>query len=288
MKKIGFIGTGIMGCGMISNLLKAGYDVSVYNRTKEKAQPVLDKGATWCPSIASCVKDKDIVITIVGFPKDVEEVYFAESGILASARPGTYLIDMTTTSPSLSVRIAEKAKTLGLHALDAPVTGGDTGAKNGTLSILVGGEKEDFETMIPLFQSMGKTIVYEGSAGSGQHTKLVNQIMIAGAVSGMCEALSYAEKVGLSLPDVLAGVQHGAAGSAQLTTLGPRILANDLQPGFYIKHFLKDMKLALEESQNQELSLPILEKVFALYETLQNEGKENLGTQGLIEYYRQK
>ncbi len=287
MKHIGFIGTGIMGCGMISNLLAAGFSVTVYNRTKEKAQPVLEKGAVWADSIAQCVRGKDAVITIVGFPADVEEVYFGKEGILASAAPGTYLIDMTTTSPQLSQKIYAAASQKGLHAIDAPVTGGDTGARSGTLSILVGGDEADFQAALPIFQAMGKTIVYEGEAGSGQHTKLVNQIMIAGAVSGVCEALSYAKKTGLDLSKVLEAVQHGAAGSAQLTTLAPRILAGDMAPGFYIKHFIKDMKLAEEESRDRQLSLPVLHQVLVLYEELQKEGKDQLGTQGLIEYYQQ-
>ena len=188
MKKIGFIGVGIMGKSMVRNLMKAGFEVSIYARTKAKVEDVLQEGALWCNSIGSCAAGKDAVITIVGFPKDVEEVYFAEGNILDSAAAGTYLIDMTTTSPQLAIRIYEKAKKNGQHALDAPVTGGDTGAKNGTLSILAGGEEQDFHACMPLFEAMGKTIVYEGSAGCGQHTKMANQIMIAGALSGVCEA----------------------------------------------------------------------------------------------------
>ena len=193
-----------MGKSMVRNLMKAGFEVSIYARTKAKVEDVLQEGALWCNSIGSCAAGKDAVITIVGFPKDVEEVYFAEGNILDSAAAGTYLIDMTTTSPQLAIRIYEKAKKNGQHALDAPVTGGDTGAKNGTLSILAGGEEQDFHACMPLFEAMGKTIVYEGSAGCGQHTKMANQIMIAGALSGVCEAFAYAQKAGLDMDKLYA------------------------------------------------------------------------------------
>ena len=218
MKKIGFIGVGIMGKSMVRNLMKAGFEVSIYARTKAKVEDVLQEGALWCNSIGSCAAGKDAVITIVGFPKDVEEVYFAEGNILDSAAAGTYLIDMTTTSPQLAIRIYEKAKKNGQHALDAPVTGGDTGAKNGTLSILAGGEEQDFHACMPLFEAMGKTIVYEGSAGCGQHTKMANQIMIAGALSGVCEAFAYAQKAGLDMDKLYASVKDGAAASFQLSS----------------------------------------------------------------------
>ena len=187
MKKIGFIGVGIMGKSMVRNLRKAGYEVAIYTRTKAKAEDVIAEGAVWCDTAAECAKGRDVVITIVGYPKDVEEVYFGDNGIIANADPGTYVIDMTTTSPRLAVRIWEEAEKAGLHAVDAPVTGGDTGAKAGTLTILAGGKKEDFDACVPVFEAMGKNINYEGKAGNGQHTKMCNQIAIAGALAGACE-----------------------------------------------------------------------------------------------------
>ena len=286
MKKIGFIGVGIMGKSMVRNLMKAGFEVSIYARTKAKVEDVLQEGALWCNSIGSCAAGKDAVITIVGFPKDVEEVYFAEGNILDSAAAGTYLIDMTTTSPQLAIRIYEKAKKNGQHALDAPVTGGDTGAKNGTLSILAGGEEQDFHACMPLFEAMGKTIVYEGSAGCGQHTKMANQIMIAGALSGVCEAFAYAQKAGLDMDKLYASVKDGAAASFQLSSLGAKILKDDYAPGFFLKHFIKDMKIIEEESQNCGLQLEMLESVLALYQKFAAQGGENQGTQALIQLYR--
>lgn len=285
MKTIGFIGTGIMGSGMIRNLMKHGYTIYVYNRTKTKAMPLVEEGAVWCDTPAACASGKDAVITMVGFPKDVEAVYFGDGGIIANAADGAYLIDMTTTSPKLSERIYAAAAKRGIAALDAPVTGGDTGAKNGTLSILVGGDQSAYEACLPIFQAMGKTIVYEGPAGAGQHTKMVNQIMIAGTVSGMCEALTYAKKTGLDLQRVLDGVSQGAAGSAQVNSLAPRILKGDFDPGFYIKHFIKDMRIADEEGTARDLHLQVLEKVLSMYGELQEAGLDNLGTQALMKYY---
>lgn len=286
MKKIGFIGVGIMGKSMARNLMKAGFEVSIYARTKEKAEDIISEGAVWCSSIGECAKDKEAVITIVGFPKDVEEVYFGEGNILDSASAGTYLIDMTTTSPELSVKIYNRALQLGFHAIDAPVTGGDTGARNATLSILAGGDEEDFEACRPLFEAMGKTIVYEGNAGSGQHTKMANQIMIAGCLSGVCEALAYSEKAGLNLDKMYDSVKNGAATSFQLTSMAPRIFAHDYAPGFFLKHFIKDMKIAKEEAGERGLELNMLSTVLEMYEELEEKGLGDSGTQALIKYYR--
>ena len=288
MKTIGFIGTGIMGSGMIRNLMKQGFTVSVYNRTKAKALPLLEEGAIWCDTPAECADHKDAVITIVGYPKDVEEVYFGAQGIFKKAAAGTYLIDMTTTSPQLSVNIYEEAKKQGLKALDAPVTGGDTGARNGTLSILVGGDEADYQACLPIFQAMGKTIVYEGPAGAGQHTKMVNQILVAGSIAGVCEALAYAEKAGLDLPRVLEAVSKGAGGSAQLDAYAPRLLKGDLQPGFFVKHFIKDMRIADEEGALRGLHLNMLNTVLTMYQQMQEEGKGDLGTQALLNFYLNK
>ena len=285
MKKIGFIGIGIMGQSMVRNLMKAGYEVAVYNRTKSKADAVVAEGALWCDSAAQCAAGRDAVITIVGYPKDVEEVYFGEGGVIAHADPGTCLIDMTTTSPKLAVRIYENGKKKGLPVLDAPVTGGDAGAKAGTLTILVGGDQETFEKCRSLFEAMGKNIYYEGKAGNGQHTNMCNQIAIAGALSGACEALAYAKAVGMDPAHMLESISTGAAGSAQLSNVASRILKDDYAPGFFIKHFIKDMKLADEEAVNAGAHLGVLEYVLNMYQELETEGCGDLGTQALIKYY---
>ena len=283
MNKIGFIGIGVMGSSMVSNLMKHGYDVSVYTRTKEKANNVLNEGAHWCDSVKECVKDKDYVITIVGYPKDVEEVYFGENGIIENAKEGCILIDMTTTSPSLSIRIYEEAKKHHLYALDAPVSGGDIGARQGTLAIMVGGDKDIFEKAHPVFEAMGKNIIYEGKAGNGQHCKMANQIALAGALASTCEAITYANKVGLDVKTMLDTICNGAAGSWQLSNNGYKILEENYEPGFYIAHFMKDMRIAKEEMKRQDTSLPVLDEVYKLYEELE---EPTLGTQALIKQYR--
>lgn len=286
MKTIGFIGIGVMGESMARNLRKAGYDVSIYTRTKEKAQQLILEGATWCDSVAQCVKEKDVVITIVGYPKDVEEVYFGENGILAHSKEGAYLIDMTTTSPELSKRIYEEAKALKKHALDAPVSGGDSGAKAGTLSIMVGGEKEDFDACYEVLEAMGTNILYEGEAGCGQHTKMANQIAIAGTIAGVAEAIAYGEKAGLNLETMLHSISAGAAGSWQMTNNGPKMLQCDYAPGFFVKHFIKDMRIAVEQGKENGLELGVLEMVLSYYEQLEQMQMGELGTQALIEKYR--
>ena len=285
MRKVGFIGVGIMGKSMVRNLMKAGFELHIYARNRAKVKDVIGEGALFHDSIAACVKGCEAVITIVGFPQDVEEVYFDEGGILESADAGAYLIDMTTTSPQISVKISKEGEEKGFHVLDAPVTGGDTGAKAGTLSILVGGKEEDFEACMPLFEAMGTNINYQGEAGCGQHAKLANQIMIAGTLTGVCEALSYAKAKGLDMPTLLKSVSTGAAGSKQLDTFGPKILEEDYAPGFFMKHFIKDMKLALVEANISGLSLEMLSLVLANYEELEAEGLGDLGTQALMKYY---
>lgn len=285
MKKIGFIGVGIMGKSMVRNIMKNGFEVSIFARNKEKVLDVISEGASFYPTIKECVSGRDAVITIVGFPKDVEEVYFGENGILENVKEGTYVMDMTTSSPKLAVEIFEKAKEKGIKALDAPVTGGDIGAKNGTLTILVGGEEEDYKACLPIFQAMGTNIHYEGKAGFGQHTKLANQIMIAGAISGVCEAMAYAKDKGLDVKKMLDSVSTGAAGSKQLELVSPKILEEDFAPGFFIKHFIKDMKLAKEEALADNINLDILSKVLENYEELERESLGDLGTQALIKHY---
>ena len=285
MKKIGFIGVGIMGKSMVRNLMKSGYELHIYARNRGKVEGVISEGAAFHDSIAGCVNDCDAVITIVGFPKDVEEVYFDEGNILDSAKDGAYLIDMTTTSPRIAEEIYKEGKVKGYHVLDAPVTGGDTGAKAGTLSILAGGDKEDYEACLPLFKAMGENINYQGQAGCGQHCKMANQIIIAGTLSGVCEALAYAEAKGLDLDTVHRSVATGAAGSTQLNIFGPKIINEDYAPGFFIKHFIKDMKLALTEANISELNLDVLSQTLAHYEELEAEGYGDCGTQALIKYY---
>ncbi|HIX90653.1 MAG TPA: NAD(P)-dependent oxidoreductase [Candidatus Agathobaculum pullicola] len=285
MRSIGFIGVGVMGRSMVKNLLKAGYEVCIYSRTKAKLEDFLaENNVIWCASAAECASGRDAVITMVGYPKDVEQVYFGPEGILAAANSGTYLIDMTTTDPKLSIRIYQEGAAGGLHVLDAPVSGGDTGAKNGTLSIMVGGEEADFQACLPLFEAMGKQIVYEGPAGAGQHTKMANQIAIAGTIAGVSEALSYAERARLDTQKMLDSISKGAAGSWQMENLMPKMMRDDYAPGFFLKHFIKDMKIAQGQGFG---ALPVLERVCAMYGDLEAEGMGDLGTQALIRYYRE-
>ena len=286
MKKIGFVGVGIMGKSMVRTLMKAGFEVSIYTTTKSKVEDVIGEGAIWCDSVAECAKGRDAVISIVGYPKDVIEVYFGPTGILANADPGTYVIDMTTTSPKLAVQIFDEAEKLGLHAIDAPVTGGDSGAKAGTLTILAGGKKEDFDTCMPVFEAMGKNINYEGKAGNGQHTKMCNQIAIAGALAGACEAMVYAKNVGLDVDVMLKSISTGAAGSAQMNNVASKALKDDFNPGFFLKHFIKDMSLAEEEAAAVSVKLDVLEDVLQMCKGLEDEGMGDLGTQALIKHYK--
>lgn len=287
-RKIGWIGVGIMGKSMVRNLMKAGYELHIYARKREKVEDVIREGAFFHSSIAQCVNGCGTVITMVGFPADVEEVYFEPGNIMESAAVGAYLIDMTTTSPQLAKKLYEEGTRRGYHVLDAPVTGGDVGAKEGTLSILAGGERKDFEVCLPILEAMGKTVRYQGKAGNGQHCKLANQIMIAGALSGVCEGLAYARAKGLDLETVLESVGEGAAGSRQLELFGHKILSGDDTPGFLMKHFVKDMKLALIESNMSGLDLYMLSQVLAECEELEAEGYGEKGTQSLIHAYGQR
>lgn len=283
--KIGFIGTGIMGAPMAKHLLDAGYPLNVYTRTKDKAAELIKKGAHWYDSPAELAKDSDVIITMVGYPKDVEEVYFGEDGLIENARPGTYLIDMTTTDPELSEAIKSEGDLRDLHVLDAPVTGGDVGAKNATLTILVGGDVDDYEMMLPIFNVLGKTIRHMGGAGAGQQTKMANQIAIAGALAGACEAMAYAKEQGLDPTVVQEAISGGAASSVQLNGVVRRALDGDLNPGFLVRHFLKDIHIAKRQSGKQDLDLPVLEEVIRMTEDLEKEGKGDLGTQALVLEY---
>ncbi|MYL49862.1 NAD-binding protein [Halobacillus litoralis] len=283
---IGFIGAGVMGNSMARNLMKAGYELNVFTRTKEKANDLLAEGANWNESVAALSEHSDVIITIVGYPSDVEEVYFGGDGILENAKPGSYVIDMTTSSPDLAQEIAGKAAAKDIFAYDAPVSGGDVGARNGKLTIMVGGNQGQFEEILPVFQAMGENIVLQGEAGAGQHTKMSNQIAIASCMLGVCEAITYAEKAGLDPKKVLSSIQFGAAGSWSLSNLGPRMIDGNFDPGFYVKHFIKDMKIAIDSAENMQIPVPGLKLAKQLYEELSEAGGENNGTQALYKYYQ--
>ena len=283
--RISFIGVGVMGNGMVANLLKRGFPVAIYTRTKSKALPAIEAGAVWRDGVAECVRDADMVISIVGFPKDVEEIYFGPKGILENVRPGTVVADMTTSSPELAQRIYREAADKGVFALDAPVSGGDTGAREGTLSIMVGGDRQAFETCLPVFEAMGRNVRFEGPAGFGQHTKMANQIAIAGTLAGVTEAVAYARRAGLDCWEMLDTIRAGAAGSWQMTYNAPKMLSEDYSPGFYIKHFVKDMVIASQESQARGEKLPVLEQVLSMFKTLWTDGYGEEGTQALIRAY---
>ncbi|MEI4803172.1 NAD(P)-dependent oxidoreductase [Bacillus sp. FJAT-51639] len=282
---IGFVGTGVMGKSMVRHLLKAGYMVYVYNRTKEKTADLIEEGAHWCDSPKEIAKTVDVVMTMVGYPHDVEEVYLGANGILTHAKQGTITIDFTTSTPTLAKRIYEEGKSKGIYVLDAPVSGGDIGAKEGRLAIMIGGDEEVYKACLPLFELLGKNIMLQGKAGSGQHTKMCNQIAIASNMLGVCEALAYAKKAGLDPEKVLQSISTGAAGSWSLSNLAPRMLQGDFEPGFYVKHFMKDMNIALEEAEELGLSAPGLTLARELYEQLMQDGEENSGTQALYKQY---
>lgn len=282
---IGFIGTGVMGRGMAANLLKSGYNLALYSRTQSKAQELLNQGAKWCGSPQELAEQADVIITIIGYPQDVEDIYLGEHGILRHAQPGTHVIDMTTSSPALAQRIYEEAKQAGIYSIDAPVSGGDIGAREARLSIMAGGDEEAFQRVLPILQAMGKNIVYQGGPGAGQHTKMSNQIAIASNMIGVCEALAYAKHAGLDPDQVLKSIESGAAGSWSLSNLGPRMLRDDFSPGFYVKHFIKDMKIALDSAKELGLSTPGLSLAESLYEQLANDGYQDNGTQVLYKLY---
>lgn len=285
MTNIAFIGTGVMGQGMIKNFLKAGHTVHLYTRTKERALPLMELGATWYDTAQAAAEQGDIIFTVVGYPKDVEEVYFGDHGIFKAAQQGKIVVDMTTSQPALAKKIADAAQAFGMEALDAPVSGGDIGAQNGTLSIMVGGSKQAFEKVTPLFEVIGQNIVLQGEAGAGQHTKMCNQIAIATNMIGVCEALAYGKKAGLDMERVLQSIATGAAGSWSLSNLAPRMLQGDKEPGFYIRHMIKDMGIALDEASRMELKLPGLAMAKAMYDELSAKGYDQNGTQALIDYY---
>lgn len=283
---LGFVGIGVMGESMVRNLINAGYRTLISTRTKSKAEVLIQEGAEWHDEVKDVAANADVIITMVGYPKDVEEVYIGENGILEHAKPHSVLIDMTTSSPALAEEIYQHALSKQLYALDAPVSGGDVGAKEGRLSIMGGGELEVFEKAQPIFEVMGQNIVLQGPAGAGQHTKMCNQIAIASNMIGVSEAIVYAEKAGLNPTTVLESIESGAAGSWSLSNLASRMVSNRFEPGFYVKHFIKDMTIALESAKQMGMLTPGLELSKKLYEDLAERGEEDSGTQALVKLFR--
>lgn len=279
--RIGWIGTGVMGSSMCGHLIKAGFSATVFNRSKNKAQGLLDQGAAWADSPKAVAQASDVVFTIVGFPADVRSVILGGDGALAGSKPGAILVDMTTSEPSLAIEIAEAAKNRQVHSVDAPVSGGDVGAKEARLSIMIGGDKDVVDALQPCWQAMGKTIIHQGGPGAGQHTKVVNQTLIATGMVGVCEALLYGYRAGLDLNVVLESVASGAAGSWSLSNLGPRIIKGNFDPGFMVEHFIKDMGIALAESKRMGLSMPGLALAHQLYVALAAQGHGRDGTHAL-------
>jgi len=280
--RIGWIGTGVMGRWMCQHVMAKGFSATVYNRSAEKAQPLVDLGATLAKSPKELAAKSDVILAIVGYPKDVREVFLGGEGALAGAAPGAILVDMTTSEPGLALEIHAEAKKKGVHAIDAPVSGGDVGAKNAALSIMIGGEPEVVAAVQPIFEAMGKTIVHQGAPGAGQHTKMVNQILISSTMVAMCEGLLYGYKAGLDIETVLKSVSVGAAGSKSLDIYGARILAWNFEPGFYVEHFIKDMGIALAEAEKMNLCLPGLALTKQLYEAVRAQGMGRKGTQSLL------
>ena len=280
--KIGWVGTGVMGRWMCQHVMDLGYTATIFTRTKSKADPLLKAGATWANSPAEVAESSDITFTIVGFPEDVRQVYLGENGILTTAKSGSIVVDMTTTEPSLAIEIHQAARAKGVSSIDAPVSGGDVGAREARLAIMIGGDQEAVDAIHSLFEAMGKNIVYQGEAGSGQHTKMCNQITISGTMIGVCEALLYGAKAGLDLEIVLSTISKGAAGCWSLENLAPRVLKRNFDPGFFVEHFIKDMGIALDEAKRMGISLPGLSLVHQLYLATQAQGHGRLGTHALM------
>ena len=285
--KIAWIGTGVMGESMAGHLMDAGHELFVYNRTKSKTDNLVSRGATLLNEVKDAPEFADVVFTIVGYPKDVEEVYLGENGLITTAKKGQVFIDMTTSSPTLAEKISNEFLKVGAYALDLPVTGGDVGARNATLSIMAGGDKKVFEEVVlPLVENLGKNITYFGEAGKGQYTKLANQIAIATTMISVAESFKFAKEVGLDLDSFFKTVSTGSGGSFSMTSYGPRILNEDFKPGFFTHHFIKDMKLALEECEKMNIKLPGLETAYKIYNELEEEVRNTNGTQAISKWYR--
>lgn len=284
-KRIGFIGLGVMGTSMAAHLMAAGHSLMVFNRTREKAEGLIKRGAQWADTPGVVAAASDILISMVGYPHDVEKIYFGEGGILSAMKAGGYVVDMTTSSPKLARRLYEAAKEREIASLDAPVSGGDIGARNASLVVMVGGDRGAFDAVKPIFELLGRTIRYFGPAGSGQYAKMANQIAIASNMMGVCEAVAYAKRAGLDPAEVVETISGGAAGSWSLSNLAPRMLRGDYAPGFFIKHFIKDMGIALASAEEMHLDLPGLKLAKRLYDELSARGMEDSGTQALIRWY---
>lgn len=284
-KRIGFIGLGVMGTSMAAHLMAAGHSLTVFNRTREKAEGLIKRGAQWADTPGAVAAASDILISMVGYPHDVEKIYFGEGGILSAMKAGGYVVDMTTSSPKLARRLYEATKEREIASLDAPVSGGDIGARNASLVVMVGGDRGAFDAVKPIFELLGRTIRYFGPAGSGQYAKMANQIAIASNMMGVCEAVAYAKRAGLDPAEVVETISGGAAGSWSLSNLAPRMLRGDYAPGFFIKHFIKDMGIALASAEEMHLDLPGLKLAKRLYDELSARGMEDSGTQALIRWY---
>lgn len=284
-KRIGFIGLGVMGTSMAAHLMAAGHSLTVFNRTREKAEGLIKRGAQWADTPGAVAAASDILISMVGYPHDVEKIYFGEGGILSAMKAGGYVVDMTTSSPKLARRLYEAAKEREIASLDAPVSGGDIGARNASLVVMVGGDRGAFDAVKTIFELLGRTIRYFGPAGSGQYAKMANQIAIASNMMGVCEAVAYAKRAGLDPAEVVETISGGAAGSWSLSNLAPRMLRGDYAPGFFIKHFIKDMGIALASAEEMHLDLPGLKLAKRLYDELSARGMEDSGTQALIRWY---
>lgn len=284
-QKVGWIGTGVMGKSMCRHILNAGYEVSIYNRTKKKSEDLVKIGAIWRSNAKEVAENSDIIFTIVGYPKDVEEIFFGEQGIMEGIKPNSIIVDMTTSEPTLAQRIYQQIQMKESFFIDAPVSGGDIGAREGTLAIMAGGDKEIYEKVLPFFNLMGKNVAYMGKAGAGQHTKMSNQILIASTMIGVVESLLYAYKAGNDLIKVINVIGKGAAGCWSINNLGPRIVKENFDPGFFIKHFVKDMGIALQEAKQMNLALPGLALAYQFYVSAIAMGLENLGTQGLYKVF---
>ncbi|SEK29635.1 3-hydroxyisobutyrate dehydrogenase [Carnobacterium iners] len=285
MRRIGFIGTGVMGSSIVKHLLKAGYEVNVYNRTKSKTDGLISLGATWYESPAAVTEKSEVVITIVGYPNDVEETYLGENGIFKTATSDHILIDMTTSTPTLAVKLYEEGRKRNIAVLDAPVSGGDLGAQKGALTVMVGGDEDVFNNIEPILNVFSSKVNLQGSAGKGQHTKMVNQIMVAGTMTGLTEMLVYAQAANLNLEKVIDTVSGGSANNWSLVNYGPRILSEDFSPGFFIKHFVKDLNIALNEAEKLAIDLPFTTLAQHLYEKLETDGHGNDGTQAFIKLW---
>ncbi|MEL3900026.1 MAG: NAD(P)-dependent oxidoreductase [Treponema phagedenis] len=284
--KIGFIGLGVMGKSMAENLRKSGAEMHVFTRTKTSADEIVSKGAVWHDSPADVAKNSDVVFTIVGYPADVEQVYLGENGLIKNSKKGTILVDMTTSSPSLAVELYKTAKEQEVQVLDAPVSGGDIGAQNATLTIMCGGEQETFDAVLPFFECMGKTFTLMGEAGAGQHTKAANQILVAANLIGAIEAIRYAESSDLDPQKMIEALSGGAAASWQLSNNGKKVIDRDFAPGFFVKHFLKDLNIALKAAEEVDLNLPMLELAQSCFYAMCDKGFSDAGTQALYEYYK--